>query len=624
MRIETAIPPATRAAIARATGQANMRVRRCMCLAASVLGMCLGNVAWAFDVGFAAPDLAPDAIEDVRRASLVVQLKAQPPDTVTAQDIVAAARADYGRLVGALYDLGYFGPAVSIRIDGREAAGIPVLAGPQSVQRVDVVVRPGPVFRFGVARLAPLPPGAQPPDGFAAGRIATTGAMRGAVDSGVAAWRAQGHAKARLAEQSITARHPANRIDADIRLDPGPRLRFGRLRVSGARAVRTDRISDIAGLPSGTVFDPGELERAATRLRRTGAFNTVSLTEADRIGPNGTIDIDAQITEAKPRRFGFGAEVSTEEGLTLSAFWLHRNLLGGAERLRVDGEISGIQGDTGGEDFELSFAFNRPATFNEDTDLYVSGSVESRNEPSLSFDRLILETGIVRHATAEREYSLGIGLERANSDDVFGARSYTLLTLPARATFDYRDDPLNARSGYFINAELTPFAGLGDSGNGLRSYVDARVYRSFGAAETVTLALRGQLGSVAGSSLPSLPADFLFFSGGGGTVRGHDYQSLGVPQGAGLQSGGRSFLGLSTELRVRTGDRLSIVGFVDAGYVGPESFPDGSSGRWHSGAGAGIRYDTGLGPIRVDLAVPVSGPGDTSGFQAYIGIGQAY
>jgi len=48
---------------------------------------------------------------------------------------------------------------------------------------------------------------------------------------------------------------------------------------------------------------------------------------------NNTLDIEATLTDAKPRRFGFGAELSSLEGLAVTGFWLHRNLLGGAERL---------------------------------------------------------------------------------------------------------------------------------------------------------------------------------------------------------------------------------------------------------------------------------------------------
>ena len=87
--------------------------------------------------------------------------------------------------------------------------------------------------------------------------------------------------------------------------------------------------------------------------------------------------------------------------------------------------------------------------------------------------------------------------------------------------------------------------------------------------------------------------------------------------------GGRAFLGFSAEARVKVTDAIGLVGFADAGYIGSEEFYDGS-GQWHSGAGLGVRYDTGIGPIRLDLAVPTSGPETGENFQVYIGIGQAF
>ena len=107
-------------------------------------------------------------------------------------------------------------------------------------------------------------------------------------------------------------------------------------------------------------------------------------------------------------------------------------------------------------------------------------------------------------------------------------------------------------------------------------------------------------------------------------MRGHDFQSLGVDFGNGDVIGGRSFLGLSGEVRVKTGEKLSVVGFYDLGYIGSEVFPDGNSGEWHSGAGVGVRYDTGIGPVRLDIAVPVDGPDDSKGVELYIGIGQSF
>ena len=101
-----------------------------------------------------------------------------------------------------------------------------------------------------------------------------------------------------------------------------------------------------------------------------------------------------------------------------------------------------------------------------------------------------------------------------------------------------------------------------------------------------------------------------------------ELQSLTVDLGNGDETGGRSFLGLSGELRQDIGESWGVVAFADAGYISAEATP-GSGGEWQSGAGLGVRYQTGIGPIRLDVATPTGG--DTgSGVQIYIGIGQAF
>ncbi len=578
--------------------------------------------ATAFELRFSSASASKELNQSLRAASLTAPLAGKA--NTDPQDVLAAAQADYARLVGALYEEGYYAPVVTIAVDGREAAGISPLARLGSVRTVQIRVNPGPQFRFGAAQVTPLARGTEVPDDFSRGAIARTGTIRAAVDASVEAWREIGHAKANVAGQELTAKHPSRVLDAKVRLDPGPRLTFGELIISGNSAVRTERIRDIAGLPSGQVFDPDEVRKASTRLRRTGAFKVAALSEAEAIGPNDTLDINAQFVEQKPRRFGFGIEFSTDEGLGLSGFWLHRNLFGGAERLRLSGEIDGIGGRTGGEDFTFGARFTRPATFNEDTDFYAEAEVESLNEENFSTDRVSFEAGIIRYASDKRTYTFGLGVRHAKTQDAISARDYTIVYGTASAEFDYRDNKLDATDGYYALASLTPFGAIEGTESGLRTYLDLRGYKSVGAEKKFTFALRGQLGSVFGPSVARAPTDYLFYSGGGGTVRGHNFQALGVDLGGGQSIGGRSFLGLSAELRVKARDKLSVVGFADAGYIGREAFPNGQDGNWHTGAGLGIRYDTGIGPVRVDVAVPVSGPGDTSGFELYIGIGQAF
>jgi translocation and assembly module TamA len=89
-----------------------------------------------------------------------------------------------------------------------------------------------------------------------------------------------------------------------------------------------------------------------------------------------------------------------------------------------------------------------------------------------------------------------------------------------------------------------------------------------------------------------------------------------------FQIGGAYFAAGSLELRAKVTEKIGLVGFYDAGSVGIDGFFNDTASS-HSGAGIGVRYDTAIGPIRADIAAPVSG--DTGeGVQFYIGLGQAF
>ncbi|WP_299141601.1 autotransporter assembly complex family protein [uncultured Tateyamaria sp.] len=592
----------------------------CRVLAAVFVALISAGSAMALTVTVTAPD---DLRDDIRTASLSATLAdAEDGEAPRPIDILSAAQADYGRIVALLYDRGYFGPAVSITLDGREAASIAPIAAPSAISTVVVTVDPGRVFTFGNLSITPAAPTAETTEGYAPGEVARVSVLRSATKAQIDGWRQAGHAKASVSGQQITARHPDATLNAAVQLDPGPKLRLGRLSITGQSAVREKRIREIAGWPSGATFDPDELDKVETRLRRTGTFASAALNEAETANPDGTLDVTATISDQLPRRYSFGAEYGTLDGFSASALWLHRNIFGGAERLRIEGEVKGVGGDTDGVDFRLGAKLSRPATWRTDLEAFVRAEVEQRDDPNLFARTGVLEFGSVYFASDDREYSYGVGLRRSKTRDDLGERDYTILTFPFTFTFDRRDNPLNATSGYYAQAAITPFFDIEGTENGVVTTLDLRTYRK--VSNRVTLAFRGLLGSVAGPDLTVAPADYLFFSGGSGTVRGQDYQSLGVELSPGVTIGGRSFLGLSGEVRVQTSrEALSVVAFYDAGYVGAESFIDGS-GEWHTGFGAGIRYDTGIGPIRFDMALPGSGPGDSSGLEIYIGIGQAF
>ncbi|MFN3825741.1 MAG: autotransporter assembly complex protein TamA [Pseudorhodobacter sp.] len=548
-------------------------------------------------------------------------LAAQAEGMQNPQDLLVTARGEYARILGALYALGHYSAVIEVRVDGREAAAIPPLDAPQRINRIAVRVDPGPQFLFDRARAAPMAQGTELPSGYATGQPAQSGLIRDAAQAAVDGWRKVGHAKAQVAGQDIVADHRRARLSSDLTLSAGPRLRFGPLRVEGQERMDLRRLKRIAGLPEGEVFDPDELDAAANRLRRTGVFRSVALIEDETVTSPDLLGITAQVVEEKTRRYSYGIEVASSEGAKISGYWLHRNLLGGAERMRVDAEIAQIGAKDSGADYILGVTIDRPATLTRDTTATFKFRIGQENERDYRRNFGEIGLGFTQYVSDQLTLRAGIDYQFSDVTDTVGRTRFRNLGLPLGVNWDRRNSTTDATRGFYVDVEARPFLGFGTTDSGLRGKMDARAYYGFGANDRITLAGRVQLGGVFGARLVATPRDLLFYSGGGGTVRGQPYQSLGANVlRSGVRTGGTAFGALSAEVRAKLTDRIGVVGFVDAGYVGIQGTGIGNS---HAGAGLGLRYDTGFGPIRLDIAGPISG-NTGKGAQIYIGIGQAF
>jgi translocation and assembly module TamA len=565
----------------------------------------------------------------VRQTSLVAG--ALDEDRVTGQDIFAAARGDYARILGLLYDEGYYDAVVNIRLDGVEAAEVAPLDAPEVVRRVVIGVEPGPAFRFSRAAIAPLAPATEIPLGYAAGEVAGTGQIRRAALAGVAGWRDHGHAKADVGDRRIVADHTTKTVDSQVALEPGPLATFGQLSVSGNERLSERRLRKIAGYPQGARFDPEELETVRKRLRRSGVFSAITLDEAEELGPGNTLGVDLTVVEQRPRRIGAGFEISNTDGILLSAYWMHRNLLGGGERLRIDGEIKDIGSETSERDDEVTVRLDRPATITADTTGYVEVRAARMREEEYDEDTASVALGF-NHIFRDDENELltadiSTQYQYSRVFDANGQTDFKVFALPMDAIWDRRVERNNAKRGFYLEGDLVPFRGFEDTGSGVQAVGEGRVYRSFGEGDRLTLAGRARAGSILGSEIDATPRNYLFFSGGGGTVRGHPYQSLGVeaiegPDGF-IKTGGMSVANATAEIRFQVRERIGVVAFADYGRVWTEGSFEGDSGD-QAGAGVGVRYNTPVGPLRFDVAAPVGGGDTGSGVQLYLGLGQAF
>ncbi len=161
------------------------------------------------------------------------------------------------------------------------------------------------------------------------------------------------------------------------------------------------------------------------------------------------------------------------------------------------------------------------------------------------------------------------------------------------------DEIVNPRRGNVIELEGT----VGASGTDLdktfvRGYSRISQYLPIGQRDV--LILRGEMGAVKVDTADIVPNRFLFRTGGATTVRGYDYESLGVKRG-GATVGGRALALASAEYvhwLQRWGGDWGVAGFVDVGDAA-DSFSDLDPAV---GIGIGVRWRTVAGPLAVDVA----------------------
>lgn len=584
-----------------------MRSLRKIFAALVVMAMGTGPVA-AFDLQLegAQGDLQNALYDASRLAGLA-------PQNVTSSDqVLAAAKADYAGLLGALQARGHFAAQVRILLDGASADGLYPVDLNEAPQNVRVLIQAGPQFQFGRVEVGPLPAGFALPQGLRAGAAALPDQIETGVQAAIAAWRDAGHIRARAGVPIYTADHRRNVLNIRVPIVPGGAFQVGELSPSTASDVTTPALQAIAGLPTGAALTPQVLSDGQKRLVRSGAFRFVTLSPGAGRGP--VLPITANVQDEKPRRIGFGAGFATTDGLNLDGFFLHRNLRGGAERLRLWASLSGVRAH-GGIDSTIGARLAKPAFIGSDVTGFAQIEAEQTKDPLAQTHDLSVQGGLQYTPVdkAALQYGGAVQLSRTLRQDALVDRRDCLLSAPIYAQMDRR----NGR-GVYAAISVEPFVQSSRAGAGLSGQVDLRGLWRFG--RRLGLAALAQYTSVIGPDLTQTPARYLVYSGGASTVRGHDYNSLGVIT-SGVETGGRARILARGELRVDLPGAWGGNVFYDWARVSAQAMPDWDD-PFHSGAGIGISYDTGFAPLRLDIATPLAG-GD-HGVALYLGIGQAF
>lgn len=608
-----------------------------------------GSAVYALAIN--APDSTP--LSPIQASSNLFRLRQQPPET--GDGLARRAQADLPRVVDALWAEGFFDASATVTVagaplamtDDNGALDAAARAANAEIGRqiiaVALNIRPGALYRIGSVRVVDAHTGADLAPEFSSRRLlrlapgdpARANAVRDAAARLTDAFRQKSFPLAKVDIASAIVRHDQLTLDVTLSADSGPKAGFGAVTVSGTRAVDPAVIHSFIYVEQGDPFSPEKLAAMRRSLAQLEILGSTRILEADHLDSDGNLPINVVVDERKQYAVSAAAQYSTLDGPSARADWTNRNMFGGAERLRLSGVIgyatdNSINGRTQTV-FEpnrmigrLNANFIKPALGGTTND-YLADVTLAREATTSYQAQYFNVSQYIRHRFDENFWVQGgWEIERGTSQDSFGNTNYFLSGVSVALRYDTTDNPLDPHSGWRVTASGEAFPKFfGSSINLFQGKTQVSTYYALDEDNRYVLAGRVAIGSGGGAEILDIPDNRRFFAGGGGSVRGYPYRSLSPDGPNGDPMGGQSLFETSVEARIKITDEIGVVPFFDAGQAYATSFPNFQQNLC-SAVGLGLRYYTGFGPFRVDVAFPLQRQAGDAALALYFGIGQAF
>ena len=618
--------PARSAAIWRAG------VLAALLLAASVGARAAGPLAYTVSIAPTGEPALDNALHD---SSALIALQKKSPAGAFA--LVARARADAATFATVLGGFGRYDGQVRLTIDGHPlddpalAAALDAVAAGKTVAVVATPV-PGAEYHLRhVVLLGDVPPDARAAFALAPGAPAHAADVLAARNRLLAALLAGGHAMAKISPPKALLDPPAHALDVTFSVAAGPRVVLGPIGFTstasggGPGRLRADFLRRRLNLHPGQPYSPARLAAARADLAGIAAVGGVRIVPAAALDAQGRLPVQVAVTERPRHAVNATVAFSTDQGGSLGASWVDRDLFGRAERLTLGAAATNLGGTAAVQPgYTVGAGLVLPDWLRRDQSLrfQLTGLRESLE----AYDRTaaIATTAFSRKLSAHWTATIGLAGEKAHFLQEKVGRDYTLAQLPVGLAYDSTTSLFDPTAGSRAAVLFTPTESLGrrHSTSFLIAQGTASTYIDLSGAGRSVLALRALVGSVQGAGVFDIPPDQRFYAGGSATIRGYRFQSVGPAFADGKPTGGTAIDAGTVEFHQRFGAHYGAVAFVDAGQVSGRSAP--FTGQTRVGAGIGARYYTAIGPIRLDLAMPLIHQKKSDVLEVYIGLGQAF
>jgi outer membrane protein assembly complex protein YaeT len=422
--------------------------------------------------------------------------------------------------------------------------------------------------------------------------------------------------RAELAEDSVAVL---------FEIEPGAFQTLGRIAISGNRFTRDKVIERELGLKVGDALSREQLLQSQHRLYQLGIFRNVRITHRPQEEGDATRQlVEVVVDESPPLATSFGAGYDTENGPRFSFSVTNENLAG-------HDRVLGIQGKASAVERRLQLIGREPRLFTERLPTLFSvswaereeiGFTEQRRGAALRVDRRFQErwTGYARYSVERVDLSDIEDPEAVQEERVQDLRLGGVELAVIRATLDH---PLLPRQGTRSSASLRVFAEpLLSEASFVQGAVQATGLHTSRGGLTLASAIRMGLAAPFGAS-EEVPISERFFAGGDTTLRGFPRDEVGPKTEAGTPLGGEALLLFNTELRLPILGSLKGVLFYDAGNVYPEISDLDPTDLRHV-LGAGLRYETAIGPLRLEYGRKLDREEGESSGELFLAIGSAF
>jgi translocation and assembly module TamA len=587
--------------------------------------------------------------------------------------LIGRARSDLERLKTVLESNGYYQSYVAITIDGLPlddpALGEHLSALAKGANaHVKITFSLGPQYHLGKVEIqGDIPQSTRSALGLPSAAPAVAANVLAAGERLQTALEDEGYAFAKV-DPPVAQEIPAERVlDVSFHVVTGAKVRIGAIRIEGLKRTRESFVRRRLLVHQGEEYGASKIETARKDLLSLGVFTAVTVVTDAQPDSTGQVPITFRIRERPEHAVSVSASYSTDLGSSAGVTWTQRNVSGRADQLTLGAQVIGIGGTAStGIGYDLSTKYLLPEFGHRDQTLQLA--VQAINQSLQAYDQKALTFGATVTRKLSSIWSISIGLtaerERIQQEgfllrhlinvkaaefppdvpvEVFTDNrlptDYTLLAAPITLLYNTTglSSPIDdATHGVRASFTETPTLSLSTSNAkffisqaNIAYYLDLHELRLNPDPGRSVIALRALAGLAQGAGQFSLPPDQRFYAGGSGTVRGYKYQAVGPAFPDGNPIGGTAINAGTAEFRQRIGQNLGFAVFVDAGQVSKTVNPFDSPLSF--GTGAGARYYTPIGPIRLDVAVPVKRRRNPmtnkfvdDPFELYIGLGQAF